>query len=87
MITESAKKAHRQSLRRRERNVTQKEALQKVLKTYKKLLAGKKTDAAKAQLAAVYKALDKTAKKGIIKPNKASRLKSRLAHQLGTLSK
>lgn len=85
MITKSAKKAHRQSLRRRERNITQKEALKKVLKTYKKLLTAKDSDGAKAQLPAVYKALDKTAKKGIIKPNKASRLKSRLAHQLTSL--
>lgn len=78
MITKSAQKAYRQNLKRREKNAKQKEALKKVLKNYKKLVASKNKDAAKNELSRVYKFLDKAAKTGIIKKNTASRLKSRL---------
>jgi len=79
MITKSAKKAHRQNLRRREHNSKQKEALKKAVKNYKKLVSAGKLDDAKSSLPGIYKILDKTAKVGIIKKNKASRLKSRLS--------
>ncbi len=78
-ITKSAKKALRQNIRRRARNQKQKEAVKKTIKAYKKLVSDKKTAEAKAQLPRVYKALDKLAKVGVIKKNKASRLKSRLS--------
>ena len=84
MITESAKKAYRQNLTRRARNEKQKEASKKILKSYKKMIAAGKLDEAKTELSKVYKALDKTAKAGIIKPNKAARLKSRLSRLLAT---
>lgn len=83
MITHSAKKAYRQSLRRRDQNIERKEALKKVLKNYKKLVAGKNLDAAKTELPKVYKALDKAAKVNLIKNNTASRLKSRLTRLVG----
>lgn len=79
MITKSAKKAYRQNLRRRAKNLQRKSALKKVLKNYKNLVAAKNFDAVKNELPKVYKALDKTAKAGVIKKNKASRLKSRLS--------
>jgi small subunit ribosomal protein S20 len=78
-ITASAKKALRQNLRRRARNRKQKEAVKKIIKAYKKLVSDKKTTEAEAQLSKVYKALDKLAKVGVIKKNKAGRLKSRLS--------
>ena len=78
MITESAKKAYRQNIKRRLKNLKDKKTLVKVLKNYKNLVAAKNLDAAKNELPKVYAALDKTAKAGIIKKNKASRLKSRL---------
>ena len=78
MITESAKKAYRQNLKRRAKNQKDKKALAKVLKNYKNLVAAKNLEAAKNELPKVYAVLDKTAKAGIIKKNKASRLKSRL---------
>ena len=78
MITESAKKAYRQNLRRRTKNIQRKSALRKVLKNYKNLIVAKSFDAAKNELPKVYKALDKAAKVNLIKGNKASRLKSRL---------
>ena len=82
MITKSAKKAYRQNLRRRAKNLQRKTALKTVLKNYKKLVAAKNLDAAKNELPKVYKALDKAAKVNLIKKNKASRLKSRLSKLL-----
>lgn len=79
MITESAKKAYRQNLKRRAQNIKRKEALKKVLKNYKKLVSAKNLNAAKTELPKVYKALDKAAKVNLIKKNTASRLKSRLS--------
>jgi len=81
-ITKSAKKALRQSLRRRERNLKRKRALQKVLKTFVRLVGAKKIEEAKMFSPQVQKALDKAAKTGIIKKNTASRKKSRLAKLL-----
>ena len=78
-ITQSAKKALRQNIRRRKKNIERKIALKAVIKQYKKLIAeGKKEEAAK-QLSQVYKKLDKAAKVNLIKKNKAARLKSRLS--------
>jgi len=78
-ITQSAKKALRQSKTRRARNNKKKEAYKKLVVGYRKLVAAKKLDDAKAQLPAIQKALDKAAKTNVITKNKASRLKSRLA--------
>ena len=81
-ITQSAKKALRQNIRRRKKNIERKIALKAVIKQYKKLIAeGKKEEAAK-QLSQVYKKLDKAAKVNLIKKNKAARLKSRLSRLL-----
>ena len=78
-ITQSAKKALRQTVRRRARNIAKKEAVKKAVKQYKKSLAEKKSEQASQHLALVYKALDKAAKTNVIKKNKAARLKSRLS--------
>lgn len=77
-ITKSAKKALRQNIKRRERNLIKKEKYKKAIKEYKKLIANKKIDEAKEKLNLVYKLLDKAAKTNVIHKNKASRLKSRL---------
>ncbi|HBT81730.1 30S ribosomal protein S20 [Candidatus Giovannonibacteria bacterium RIFCSPHIGHO2_01_FULL_48_47] len=78
-IIKSAKKALRQSIRRRERNLARKAALQKVLKTFSRLIKAKKLDEAKSYFPNVQKALDKAAKQNIIKKNTAARKKSRLS--------
>lgn len=77
-ITKSAKKALRQSLKRRARNLKQKEEFKNVLKEIKMLAEAKKTKEAEALVPKAYKALDKAAKTGVIKKNAASRKKSRL---------
>ena len=81
-ITRSAKKALRQNIRRRARNLLKKDAVRGAIKRYKKFVEAKKIDDAKAELAKVYKALDKAAKTHVIEKNKASRLKSRLSRLL-----
>ena len=75
-ITKSAKKALRQSKKRRVGNIKQANAYRTAVKNFKKLAAEGKKDEAKKYLPKVYKALDKAAKTGVIKKNKASRLKS-----------
>jgi len=74
-IIKSAKKALRQSLRKRDRNRDWKEKLK---------IAIKKATLEKnaAALSGAYKVIDKSAKVGIIKKNKAARLKSKLAKLL-----
>ncbi len=81
-ITKSAKKALRQSTSRRERNQKKKNALRLAVKSYAGLIGDKKKDEAREQLRKTFAVIDKTAKSGVIKRNKASRLKSRLAKQL-----
>lgn len=79
-ITTSAKKALRQSITRRKRNLIAGKKYKEALKNYRKAAEKKTgTDAAKL-LSALQKTLDKAAKAGVIKKNKASRLKQRAAH-------
>lgn len=84
-ITKSAKKAHRASLNKKEFNVARKRALLSTTKEVRKhLTAGKAADASKS-LAAAYQAIDKAAKRGVIKKNTASRKKARLAQAIKKL--
>lgn len=77
-ITKSAKKAQRASLKKRVFNVRRKRALTDTTKKVKKL-ATTDASAARTALSEAYQAIDKAAKRGVIKPNTASRKKSRLA--------
>jgi len=78
-ITKSAKKALRQSIRRKARNLIYKNKIRGLLKKARLFIVEKKLEEAKKLLPAIYKALDKAAKVGVIKKNAASRKKSRLA--------
>jgi len=78
-ITTSAKKALRQNVRRKERNLEYRNKLKNLLKEIRVLAAAKKTGEAKKLLPQVHQILDKAAKVGVIKKNAASRKKSRLA--------
>ena len=74
----SAKKALRQSLRRREYNIHRKDAYKNAVKQVRTLaMSGKKDEAIKL-LPTLYQAVDKAAKTHAIHKNTASRLKSRL---------
>lgn len=81
-ITQSAKKALGSSLRKREQNLKRKAAYKTVIKEYRKFVAAGQMDEARKLLPSVQKILDKIAKSGLIKKNRASRLKSRLAKKL-----
>lgn len=78
-ITKSAKRALRGSLRKKASNDRQKKAMKYTIKKVERLVREKKVDEAKKLLPAVYQVIDKTAKKGIIKKNNASRKKSRMS--------
>jgi len=75
-ITKSAKKALRQSKTRRVRNLYRINAYKDAIKQFKKLVAAKQLKEAGEKLSALYQSVDKAAKRGVIKPNKAARLKS-----------
>ncbi len=82
-ITTSAKKVLRSSKRKRVYNLRRKNELQDTTKKVKKLIAEGKKDEAIKMLPSVYQAIDKAAKKGVIKGNTADRKKSRIAQALG----
>lgn len=78
-ITESAKKAVRNSSRKRQFNLVRKDALTSLVKKVKKLATEGKMDEAKKLLPQVQQAIDKAAKTNLIDKNTASRKKARLA--------
>ena len=77
-ITESAKKALRQSKKRRGRNLRRLNAMREIIKQIRKLVIENKKEEALKLLPSVYKAIDKAAKTNLIKKNTAARKKSRL---------
>jgi len=80
--TTTAKKALRQNIRHRKSNVSAKRDLKEITNKFKELVKTKNIEEAKKFLSTVYKALDKSGNTNLIKKNKASRLKSRLAKRL-----
>ncbi|MFA6273732.1 MAG: 30S ribosomal protein S20 [Candidatus Paceibacterota bacterium] len=77
-IIKSAKKAIRGSLRKKAINDRRKRTMKEIIKEIEKLV---KTDKAGAQklLSKAFQAVDKAAKKGVIKKNNAANKKSRLS--------
>jgi small subunit ribosomal protein S20 len=82
-ITKSAKKAWRQSLKRKARNLIYKTKIKKLIKEVRGLVLAKKIEEAKKLLPQVYKILDKAEKVRVIKKNTATRKKSRIAKAIG----
>ncbi len=78
-ITSSAKKALRQSEKRRVHNLRIKRDLRSIIKELRGFVEENQIDKAKALLPKAQKALDKAAKTGILKKNTVSRTKSSLA--------
>lgn len=77
-ITKGAKKANRASLRKRVFNMRRKNTMNDSVKSVRKLITtGSKAEAEK-NLSVAFQAIDKAAKRGVIKANTASRKKSRL---------
>lgn len=74
--TASARKAIRVADRKRVFNDRLRKTMRKAIKEIKDLVQEKKVAEAKALLPKAYKAIDKAAKRGVIKANTASRKKS-----------
>jgi len=82
-IKKSAKKAAKRALKNREVNLQFKIAMKKAVKNFLKAVESKASaDELKAMLPGVYKAIDKAAKRGVIKKQNAARRKSRLAKKV-----
>lgn len=81
-ITKGAKKAHRGAQKKRIYNIRRKVVLHDTVKSFNDHLKTGNTKEATTLLPQVYKALDKAAKRGVIKKNTASRTKSRLTVKL-----
>lgn len=77
-ITKSAKKAIRGSLRKKGHNDRLKRTMKEIIKKIEKTAKTDKQEAKKL-LSGAFQAIDKAAKKGVIKKNNAARKKSRLA--------
>ena len=77
-ITKGAKKAHRASERKHVFNIRRKRAMHDVVKSVRQAIAAGDVTAANELLPTAYKAIDKAAKRGVIKDNTAARKKSRL---------
>jgi small subunit ribosomal protein S20 len=77
-ITKGAEKALRGSERKRVFNIRRKRAMKDAEKALDKAVSSGDTKQAKELLPTVYKAIDKAAKRGVIKDNTAARKKSRL---------
>ncbi|MFA6078001.1 MAG: 30S ribosomal protein S20 [Candidatus Paceibacterota bacterium] len=77
-ITKGAKKAIRVSKRKKVFNDRRQRAMKDIVKDVKKLVVVGKKEEALSKLSAAYKAIDKAAKRGVIKKNTAARKKSRL---------
>jgi len=77
-ITKSAKKALKQSRKKRLFNLHRSKKMRSSVKQIKGLIEDKKKQEAIKILPEVYKAIDKAAKRGLIKKNTANRKKSRL---------
>ena len=81
-ITRSAKKAHRVSLRKHVFNLRRTRAMKDATKdVVREISTGKAADAEKL-LSSAFQAIDKAAKRGVIKKNTAARKKSRLVAAL-----
>ena len=78
-ITKSAKKELRKGARKRVFNEAKKKNMREAVKEVKKLVVAKDSAGAEKSLSAAYQAIDKAAKRGVIKKSAAARKKSRLA--------
>jgi small subunit ribosomal protein S20 len=86
-ITKGAKKAVRQSARKQVFNTRRKVTMRELVKDVQKAVVAGDVAKAKELLPKAYQAIDKAAKRGVIKSNTADRKKSRLTARVKTVSK
>ena len=76
--SKSATKSYKQAERKRVFNLRVSRTLKVAMKNIKDLIAKKDKAGAEGAIAQTYKAIDKAAKRGVIKKNNAARKKSRI---------
>ncbi len=81
-----ARKRAKQNLVHRERNVAQRSAMRTQVKKFIKLVEAGNKEEAQVAYQRASSLLDRAARKNLEKPNKASRLKSRLNARLKAMS-
>ncbi len=78
-ISKSAKKALRQNIKRRKRNLWYKKRIKSLIKEFHSLIHVNKKEEAKKLLPNIFKIIDKSAKVGVLKKRTAARKKSKIA--------
>lgn len=86
-VTKTTKRRPRQVERRRTVNAKRILEIRKLIKEANTLLSNKNIEEVEKMLPRIYKALDKAAKRGVIKKNSASRRKSRIMKKVNNLKK
>lgn len=84
-ITRSAKKALRQNLKRKKRNLWHKKRVKNLIKEVQLLIKENKKEEAQKLLPRLYKFIDKAAKVGVFKKRAAARKKSKIAQKIQNL--
>lgn len=85
-ITSSAKKALRASKKKLVFNIRRKAEIERQVKAFRKLITAKDKVAAGKMIPDLYQAVDKAVKTDYLKPNTASRIKSRAMAALKKIS-
>jgi small subunit ribosomal protein S20 len=86
-ITKSAKKRIKSSENKRVFNLRRLRTMKDEVKNFLKAITKKDSAGAEKALPTLYKAIDKSVKRGVIKKNNASRKKSRFAKKVADLKK
>lgn len=86
-VTKTTKRRPRQIERRRVVNTKRILEMRKLIKEAHTLLSNKNIEEVEKMMPKIYKAIDKAAKRGVIKKNTASRKKSRIMKQVKSLKK
>lgn len=84
-ITKSAKKAHKQNLKKKVFNLKRIKKMRSLIKESRILIKDKKKEEALKKLPQTYKAIDKAFKRGVIKKNTANRKKARLTKAIESI--
>ncbi|MFA5228159.1 MAG: 30S ribosomal protein S20 [Candidatus Paceibacterota bacterium] len=86
-ITKTTKRRPKQSERKKIINKKRVLEMKKLMKEANSLIVSKNTEAVEKMMPQIYKAIDKAAKRGIIKKNTAARKKSRIMKKIKATKK
>ncbi len=81
-VTKTTKRRPKQNERKRAINKKRTLEMRRLIKEANTLIAAKDTEAVEKMMPQIYKAIDKAAKKGVIKKNTAARKKSRIMKKI-----